>query len=246
GPTPERPQPVIWLGPVLRKAGVGGVTLVGDGGVEHVYAERVAASATTVGDAAETLARVAALARATPGVAEVLARLPVPGVPTLHADHPGSPRAARAALARRPPGAARTRRASDRRGLMSEPALSEELREDLLDHHAEAAHVVCGAPHERLRFDAGAGDVGTRVGLGRQLLDHGFGELEVELEAVDDVAPAEGLLLVELRARQVTGVGRQLVGVAVHVEHGELRLEEAEDGVVVPFGGERDRRPAHR
>src|SRR2546425_1437091 len=88
-PTPERPQPVISLGPVLREAGVGGVTLVADGGVEHVYAERVAASATKVGDAAETLAHVAALARATPRVAEVLARLPVPGVPALHAAHPG-------------------------------------------------------------------------------------------------------------------------------------------------------------
>src|SRR5436190_1137888 len=89
GPTPERPHPTISLGPVLREAGIGGVTLVGDGGVEHVYAERVAASATTVGDAGETLARVAALARTTSGVAEVLARLPVPGVPTLHAAHPG-------------------------------------------------------------------------------------------------------------------------------------------------------------
>src|SRR2546426_8677608 len=89
GPTPERPRPVVSLGPVLREAGIGGVTLVGDGGVEHVYAERVAASATTVGDAGETLARVAALARTTPGVAEVLARLPVVGVPTLHAAHPG-------------------------------------------------------------------------------------------------------------------------------------------------------------
>src|SRR5439155_1632884 len=86
---PERRRPVSSLGPVLREAGVGGVTLVGDGGVEHVYAERVAASATTVGDAAETLGRVAALARTTPGVAEVLARLPVSGVPTLHAAHPG-------------------------------------------------------------------------------------------------------------------------------------------------------------
>src|SRR2546426_2589724 len=88
GPAPERPHPVISLGPVLQEAGVGGVTLVADGGVEHVYAERVATSATTVGDAAETLGRVAALARTTPGVAEVLARLPVSGVPTLHAAHP--------------------------------------------------------------------------------------------------------------------------------------------------------------
>src|SRR5437867_1812020 len=88
-PTPERPQPAISLGPVLREAGVGGVAVVADGGVEHVYAERVAACATTVGDAEETLARVAALARATPGVAETLARLPVPGVPALDAVHPG-------------------------------------------------------------------------------------------------------------------------------------------------------------
>src|SRR5438552_11548236 len=58
-PTPERPRPVLALAPVLREAGVGGVTLVGDGGVEHVYAERVATRATTVGDAAETLVRVA-------------------------------------------------------------------------------------------------------------------------------------------------------------------------------------------
>src|SRR5207244_10050516 len=63
GPTPERPRPVISLGPVLREAGVGGVTLVGDGRVEHVYAERGAASAPTVGDAGETLARRAAPAR---------------------------------------------------------------------------------------------------------------------------------------------------------------------------------------
>src|SRR2546426_956800 len=69
GPTPERPHPAISLGSVLREAGVGGVTLVGDGGVEHVYAERVATGATTVGDAAETLGRGAALARTTPRVA---------------------------------------------------------------------------------------------------------------------------------------------------------------------------------
>ncbi|HUE31063.1 MAG TPA: alkaline phosphatase family protein [Verrucomicrobiae bacterium] len=88
GPTPERPQPAISLGAALREAGVGGDLLVGDGGVEHVYAERVTASATAAGDAAETLARVAALARAVPGVVEVLARLPVPGLPTLRAAHP--------------------------------------------------------------------------------------------------------------------------------------------------------------
>jgi len=95
GPTPERPAPVISLGAFLRDAGVGGVVPVAEGGVEHVYAESVGADASTVGDAAETLARVAALARETRGVAEVLARLPVPGVPALgavhadwHLDHP--------------------------------------------------------------------------------------------------------------------------------------------------------------
>src|SRR5438034_352228 len=49
----------------------------------------LAAAAAAAGDAAEPLARVAALARAAPGVAEVLARLPVPNVPTLGAVHPG-------------------------------------------------------------------------------------------------------------------------------------------------------------
>jgi hypothetical protein len=80
---------------VVRDAGVGGVVPVAEGGVEHVYAERVTAEATAVGDAAATLARVAELARGTRGVTEVLARLPVPGVPALrdvhadwHLDHP--------------------------------------------------------------------------------------------------------------------------------------------------------------
>src|SRR3989442_2318322 len=89
GPTAEHPRPVISLGPVLREAGVGGVTLVADGGVEHVYAERVATSATTVGDAAETLGRVAAPARTKPRRPQGLARLPPSGVPTLHPAHPG-------------------------------------------------------------------------------------------------------------------------------------------------------------
>src|SRR3989442_6556571 len=88
GPTPERPHPTISLGPVLREAGIGGVTLVGDGGVEHVYAERVAASATTVGDAGETPARVAPPPRPTPRVAGGLARLPLPGVPIPHPPPP--------------------------------------------------------------------------------------------------------------------------------------------------------------
>jgi len=65
------------------------VHLVGDGGVEHVYSDAVAANATDVGSASETLKRVAALVQRTPGIAEVLARLPVPGVPTIAGAHPG-------------------------------------------------------------------------------------------------------------------------------------------------------------
>src|SRR3989442_9434519 len=95
GPTAEHPRPVISLGPVLREAGVGGVTLVADGGVEHVYAERVATSATTVGDAAETLGRGAPLAPTTPRGPGGLGPLPPSGGPALppapprsHLHHP--------------------------------------------------------------------------------------------------------------------------------------------------------------
>lgn len=87
-PTPARPAPVISLEKALAAAGVRGVHLVADGGVEHVYADGVRADATGVGGDGETLARVAAIARRTPGVAEVLARLPVPGVPALATVHP--------------------------------------------------------------------------------------------------------------------------------------------------------------
>jgi len=95
--TPERPYPVISFGRDLLRAGVGGVHLVADGGIEHVYADGLPGDATELGDAAERLARVAEVARGVPGVAEVLARLPVPDVPSLaslHADwhlqHPRS------------------------------------------------------------------------------------------------------------------------------------------------------------
>jgi hypothetical protein len=87
-PTPERPNPAIALKPTLEREGVSGIQLVADGGVEHVYAEAIGADATDAGDAAATLGRVAALARATKGVAEVLARLPVPDVPSLAVAHP--------------------------------------------------------------------------------------------------------------------------------------------------------------
>jgi len=87
-PTPERPAPVVSLGKELAAAGVRGVHLVADGGVEHVYADGVRPDAKDVGDDRETLAQVAAIARRTPGVVEVLARLPVPGVPALATIHP--------------------------------------------------------------------------------------------------------------------------------------------------------------
>jgi arylsulfatase A-like enzyme len=81
-PTPARPDPVIVFGRRLADAGVAGIVPVADGGVEHVYAGAGPL-------AAARLAAAAALARATPGVAEVLARTPVPGVPALAAAHPG-------------------------------------------------------------------------------------------------------------------------------------------------------------
>jgi arylsulfatase A-like enzyme len=88
-PTAERPNPVIALAPALARDGIAGVHLVADGGVEHVYADAIAADATEAGGAASTLGRVATLARSTTGVAEVLARLPVPDVPAIAVAHPG-------------------------------------------------------------------------------------------------------------------------------------------------------------
>ena len=80
---------MITFGRDLLRARVTGVHLVADGGVEHVYADAVPAEATTVGaDVELTLARVAGLARETPGVTEVLARLPVGGVTELVSAHP--------------------------------------------------------------------------------------------------------------------------------------------------------------
>jgi hypothetical protein len=84
GATPERPAPVISIGTVLARAGAGGAVAVSDGGVAHVYAAGLDAEAPAAGAAAGVLRRVADLARATPGVVEVMARLPVEGVPALH------------------------------------------------------------------------------------------------------------------------------------------------------------------
>src|SRR5262249_32451762 len=80
-PTAERPYPVIPFGRELLRARETGVHVVADGGVEHVYADDPDRAPTT-------LARVARLARDTPGVAEVLARVPVPGVAPLATLHP--------------------------------------------------------------------------------------------------------------------------------------------------------------
>jgi Type I phosphodiesterase / nucleotide pyrophosphatase len=87
-PTTERPYPVIPFGRDVARVGIRGVRLVAEGGVEHVYAEGVAAGATDVGAAAAALAQTAALARETEGIVEVVARLPVPGVPLLRDVHP--------------------------------------------------------------------------------------------------------------------------------------------------------------
>ncbi len=68
-PTPERPRPLVSLGAALRAAGVDGVTVVADGGVDHVYVTPVDA---VVGRAREpTMERARRAAARVPGVAEV-------------------------------------------------------------------------------------------------------------------------------------------------------------------------------
>jgi hypothetical protein len=87
-PRAGRPAPVIALGRAFADGppDVRRVVVVGDGGVAHVYDPR--ATAASLGPAADTLARVAAIARTTPGVAEVLARHPVAGVRLIADAHP--------------------------------------------------------------------------------------------------------------------------------------------------------------
>src|SRR5262249_19268467 len=62
----SRVEHVVSLGPALRDAGVHGVTLVADGGVEHVYVEDLAGT---------RVERVVALALRSPCVEETLARV---------------------------------------------------------------------------------------------------------------------------------------------------------------------------
>ena len=66
---------------------VRGVRLAADGGVAHLYAERLKRDATELGEAAAVVAHAATVARSTPGVEEVLARLPGTEVPALDATH---------------------------------------------------------------------------------------------------------------------------------------------------------------
>jgi hypothetical protein len=87
-PTPERPDPSVVLSEAFAREGLQGLHVVGDGGTAHVYADGISAGAPSVGDAGAVLAWAAAVAWRTPGVAEVLARLPVPGVPLLARVHP--------------------------------------------------------------------------------------------------------------------------------------------------------------
>jgi hypothetical protein len=71
------------------EAEVRGVRFAADGGVGHLYAERLRADAAELGTLAGALEQAADVASATPGVAEVLARLPGTKVPSLadtHAD----------------------------------------------------------------------------------------------------------------------------------------------------------------
>lgn len=80
-PTPARPAPSVLLRAALADApdaDVRALRVVADGGVAHVYDPR--ATARGLGGADETLARAARRLRATAGVADVLARLAVPGV----------------------------------------------------------------------------------------------------------------------------------------------------------------------
>lgn len=87
-PTAERPDPVVVLSAEFEHAGLEGLHVVGDGGTAHVYVDGVSSDATGVGDAAPILARAAGVALQTAGVAEVVARLDVPGVPLLARVHP--------------------------------------------------------------------------------------------------------------------------------------------------------------
>jgi hypothetical protein len=80
------PETVVELDRRLE-AEVRGVRFAADGGVGHLYAERLAADAAELGPLAGAVQQAAEVARATPGGAEVLARLPGTTVPSLASAH---------------------------------------------------------------------------------------------------------------------------------------------------------------
>src|SRR5262249_56371903 len=99
------------------------------------------------------------------------------------------------------------------------PALPEVGAEALVWDVRQLRDVPRRLRQKFLRVDARLGDVAVRFRLVDQPRDDRLGELEVKLEAVDGVAPAKRLLLVTLRARKVRGVGRELVAVALQLQH---------------------------
>lgn len=90
-PSAAVPHPEIDLATIVEKAGTDGVVVVTDGGMAHVYAEKQPPDDDVLEDVAE-------LARDTPGVAEVIARIEVdddfPLLTRVHPDwHLDTPRA---------------------------------------------------------------------------------------------------------------------------------------------------------
>jgi hypothetical protein len=79
-PSPGSDGPYLTFGAVLAGHGVTGIRLVSDGGINHVYVEGGGAAEGGLGAAAiDRLEAVRRLAKRTPGVAEALYRVAVPG-----------------------------------------------------------------------------------------------------------------------------------------------------------------------
>src|SRR5262249_35786898 len=95
-----------------------------------------------------------------------------------------------------------------------------------------------------LGVDSRLDDVLQRLRLAQQPRDDRLGELEMELEAVHRITPAERLLLVHRRSRQVGSVRWQLVRVAMEVENGERVVQAYEESIVATVVGELHRAPA--
>lgn len=80
-PSPTNPHPEIDLATLYDRAGIDDVVVVPDGGMAHVYAS-------TDPPNLQALGRAAKLASTTPGVEELVARIPIDGVPLLTTVHP--------------------------------------------------------------------------------------------------------------------------------------------------------------